>query len=80
MIDIISVSLSAVISLEPPNLLPLRKFMIPCQKVADQPTKIRQRRLRFRENISGYVSIVLYGGSGVRWPARPKEPFLGKLS
>ena len=33
-------------SLEPPNLLPLRKFMIPCQEVADQPKKVRKASLK----------------------------------
>ena len=53
--------------------------MIPCQEVADQPKNFVKRRLRFRENISGYVSMVLYGGSDVRWPERPYELFCGKL-
>ena len=33
-------------SLEPPNLLPLRKFMIPCQEAADQPKKLRKASLK----------------------------------
>ena len=33
-------------SFEPTNLLPLRKFMIPCQEVADQPKKVRKASLK----------------------------------
>ena len=46
MMDIISVSLSTVFSLEPPNLLPLRKIILPCQEVADQPKKVRKASLK----------------------------------
>ena len=43
---IVSVSLSTVFSLEPPNLLPLRKFMIPCQEVPDQPKEVHKASLK----------------------------------
>ena len=46
MMDIISVSLSTIFLLSLLNLLPLRKFMIPCQEVADQPKKVRKASLK----------------------------------
>ena len=75
----ISVSLSTII------LLSLRIFFLPenlwfhLNKFQINQKKFVKRRLRFRENISGYVSMVLYGGSDERWPERPNEPFLGKV-
>ena len=79
MMDIISVSLSTIF------LLSLRIFFLSenlwfhVKRLQINQKNFVKRRLRFRENISGYVSMVLYGGSDVRWPERPNEPFCGEL-
>ena len=76
---IISVSLSTNFLLSLQVFFLSENLWFHVKRLQINQKKFVKRRLRFRENISGYVSMVLYGGSNVRWPERPKEPMLGKL-